>query len=481
MQLNLRKQPTIFVSLITVGILIVVAVLTSNTVFFSTENNASLEPAIPSENLCGPLSLLEVCRLYGIEASVEELALLSEMERRGTSLQGLFEASRQKGLQPVPLRLTVDELAKRGSPAILHVNEDHFFVVKKIEGDNVYILDPPKKPYIIAKQRLSEMWEGAALCFERPLTNYSDASILGPEELVRDIGAIRLQDTVIQTFHIANLTNSPYTVSSIDSSCACSTASLQVGTIIPSKETKSVDMKVSLSEKSSRFEESMKIYVNDSEKPRYVLTLRGIVKQPLRLSPQVLYAGKIARTESVERQVSLIAGDDQTVRISSIETSTPAIVVKPVYREQNSDQITLGITVSAALLENSLSNILDEKITIYTDDPETPMLELPVQGMILDAISCVPNSIFFGVVPKGQSTSKTAEILVRTPNIKVVNAQSDSPLVHVDLKPSLNRAKYTITAMLRDTAPGGVLKTTVRFLTEPQTHSLEIPVYALVK
>ena len=211
------------------------------------------------------------------------------------------------------------------------------------------------------------------------------------------------------------------------------------------------------------------------------MTLRGVVKQPLRLSPQVLYADKIARTESVERQVSLVAREDQTVRISSIETSTPAIAVKPIYNEHDERQVTLHITVSTALMENSLSNILDEKITIYTDDPETPMLELPIQGMILDAVSCVPNSIFFGVVPKGQSTSKTAEILVRTPNIKVVNAQSDSPLVHVDLKPSLNRAKYAITAMLLDTAPSGVLKTTVRFLTEPQTHSLEIPVYALVK
>ena len=59
MQLNLRKQSAIFVSLSAVGILIVVAVLTSNTVFVSTENNTGLEATTLTENLCGPLSLLE--------------------------------------------------------------------------------------------------------------------------------------------------------------------------------------------------------------------------------------------------------------------------------------------------------------------------------------------------------------------------------------------------------------------------------------
>ena len=473
---------TVFAScIIAIGFLAIIWVMFLNTSTKTVKNSASRSKTIDTKHLCGPLSLLEVCQLYGIKANVKELSVLSKTEARGTSFQGLFEASQQKGLQPIALRLTVDELAQRESPAILHVNENHFFVVKKIERDDVHILDPPKKPYIISRNRLAEMWKGKSLCFEKPIPDYHGISILGPEELIYDIGTVQLQDAVIQTFHIANLTNSPYTVSRIDSSCTCSTASLQIGTIIPSKVTKSVAMKISLSETSSQFEESMKIYVDDSEKPRYILTLRGIVKPPLRLSPRTIYVGKIARMEIVERQATLIAGEGRTVRISSIETSTPAIAVKPLNSEQNTNQIILHIIVSGTLLESSVSNIFDENITVYTDDLEQPRLELPVQGMILDSISCVPNSIFFGVVPKEQSTSKSAEIIVRIPSIKLADAESNSPLLRVDLKPTLDRTKYMITAMLLETAPSGVLKTTINILTEPPTHSLEIPVYALIK
>lgn len=468
-------------SIFAIGILIVIAFFPSNTEPVATENSTDLEFTVPTENLCGPLSLLEICQFYGIKANVKELAVLSKTQEHGSSLEGLFEASQHKELQPIALHTTIDELTERASPAILHVNENHFFVVQKIEGDNVYILDPPKKPYIISKKRLSEMWKGTALCFERPLPNSRNVSVLDTEELIYDIGTIQSQDTVIQTFHLTNPENTPYTVSNIGHSCSCSTTLLQIGTIIPSKETTLVDMKVNLSGKSNRFEESMKIYINNSEKPRYILTIQGIVKQPLRLSPQIIYTGKITRTDTIGREAILIASKDQTVRITSIETSTPAITVKTINEEQKSNQVTLHITVYCSLLEDVRSNILNEKITIYTDDLETSKLELPVQGMILDDISCVPHSILFGVVAKGQSVSKSVKILVRNPNIKLVNAQSHSQLVSVNLNPSTDQTKYEITATLLETAPSGVLKTTIKFFTEPHIQTLTIPVYALVK
>ncbi|MDE0186957.1 MAG: cysteine peptidase family C39 domain-containing protein [Candidatus Poribacteria bacterium] len=482
MQSILWKLSVVLLFVFAMGVLILARFLPSNTGTITKASNTALTPETPTENLCGPLSLLEVCQLYRIEADVEELTVLSKTEARGTSLEGIFEASQRKGLQPVALHTTIDELAKRAGPVILHVNGNHFFVVEKIEGADVHILDPPKKPYIISKKRLSDMWEGTALCFEKPLPNSPDSLVSGVEELIYDIGTIQFQETVVEkTFHLTNFANVSYTVSNIDSSCLCSTTLLQIGTVIRSKETKLVDMRVSLSEKSSRFEESMKIYVNDSKEPRYILTIRGTVKLPLRLSPKILYAGKFARTETIERQATLIGLENQNVQITSIETSSPAIAVEPIYDGQNSNHVTLHIAVSGLLLENSESNTLDEMITIYTNIAEKPELELPVQGLILDAISCVPNTIFFGVIDKGQSTSKTAKILVRVPSTKLVNARSHSEWLHVDLKSLADQTKYEMTVTLLPATPSGALKTNVEIFAEPHTQPLEIPVYAMVK
>jgi len=477
MKMSLWKLIALLFSvLFSIGLLVMIRILPPHI------SSVPPESVIPTENLCGPLSLLEVCRLYGVEASVEELAALSKTEAHGTSLEGLFEASQKKSLQPIALHMTVDELVKRIGPAILHVNDNHFWVVQKIEGDDVYILDPPRKPYIISKNRLSKMWDGNALCFEKPLPNLSDMSVQEQQEFIYDMGTIPIQYKVAHTFPLYNPEKNFYKVSDIAGSCSCSTASLKVGTIIPPKQKKLVNMEVSLPGKSGLFEESMKIYINDSKKPRYILTIKGILRQPLQLSPSVLYIGKVAKTEIVQRQVALIIPEDQIVQITSIDVSTPAIAVKVINEKQKSGKIILNVTVFAASLKNVFGNVVDEKITIYTNAPDVQKLELPVQGMILDIISCIPDAVFFGAVSKGQSTSRQVKVLVRDPHLKLVSVQSRSQFISVDWKASTDSEKYEIIATLLSTAPSGTLKTTIDLLTEPpHTQPLQIPVYALVK
>src|SRR5205809_3393389 len=39
---------------------------------------------------CGPIALLAICRFYGVEARLDELATLSGVDRKGTSVAGLI-------------------------------------------------------------------------------------------------------------------------------------------------------------------------------------------------------------------------------------------------------------------------------------------------------------------------------------------------------------------------------------------------------
>ena len=55
--------------------------------------------------VCGPESLLTVCKLFGIPASIEELCRLSGQDETGTSMYGLWYAAKVKGLdcKEIPL------------------------------------------------------------------------------------------------------------------------------------------------------------------------------------------------------------------------------------------------------------------------------------------------------------------------------------------------------------------------------------------
>ena len=66
-----------------------------------------------SDALCGPQSLLLVCRNLGVEANLDELAGFSGLDQRaGTTLLGLKKAAEAKGLHAVGMKISAEELAK---------------------------------------------------------------------------------------------------------------------------------------------------------------------------------------------------------------------------------------------------------------------------------------------------------------------------------------------------------------------------------
>jgi len=103
----------------------------------------SLSQTCPSI-LCGPQSLLVVCRCLGSNATLDELVSLSGYgERSGANPLGLRKAAEAKGLCAVGMKIGAEDLARLTIPAIAHQWGNHFVAVESGGPDALKVTDPP--------------------------------------------------------------------------------------------------------------------------------------------------------------------------------------------------------------------------------------------------------------------------------------------------------------------------------------------------
>ncbi len=92
---------------------------------------------------CGPASLRMICKWYGKDIPLYVLRERASITREGVSLLGISEAAESVGFRTTGVRLDFEALEKEVPlPAIIHWNQNHFIVVYKIKGNNVYVADP---------------------------------------------------------------------------------------------------------------------------------------------------------------------------------------------------------------------------------------------------------------------------------------------------------------------------------------------------
>jgi RHS repeat-associated protein len=110
---------------------------------------------------CGPAALEGLLAHNGIDASVDDLAELAGTDEAGTSMQGLIDAARAKGLPLKGVEAPTAEMLP--IPFIAYVNGNHFVLVKETSDARVLLADTNGENREQAKQDFMAMWDGKAL------------------------------------------------------------------------------------------------------------------------------------------------------------------------------------------------------------------------------------------------------------------------------------------------------------------------------
>lgn len=115
---------------------------------------------------CGPACLAMVSSFYGREHSINFLRSTTFITREGVSLLGISEAAKSIGFDTFSTKITIEELNEQNKllPAILHWNQNHFVVLKKISikrfsGKTYYhIADPAYGVIKLSEEKFLKSW-----------------------------------------------------------------------------------------------------------------------------------------------------------------------------------------------------------------------------------------------------------------------------------------------------------------------------------
>jgi hypothetical protein len=96
----------------------------------------------PSRTDCGPRALLVLCEEAHVPATLPELARLCGTTERGTTLEGLCQGARAKGLRALGARVDAPFLERHRPQGISWVDGDHFVAFGPAERGAFWALDP---------------------------------------------------------------------------------------------------------------------------------------------------------------------------------------------------------------------------------------------------------------------------------------------------------------------------------------------------
>lgn len=144
--------------------------------FNITENETNSTPELNTTGIvmqttnytCGPAALATVLNNMGINVTEQELATLAGTDENGTTMYGLVQAAKAKGLNAVGMKLSVNELKKNNIVFLTIDGTTHYSVVREVTNESVYLADPSLGNIEMTREKFSEAYSGNALVISDP-------------------------------------------------------------------------------------------------------------------------------------------------------------------------------------------------------------------------------------------------------------------------------------------------------------------------
>jgi ATP-binding cassette subfamily B protein len=108
---------------------------------------------------CGPTCLRMIAKHYGRNYSLQFLRARAFLGREGVSLLGISSAAEEIGFRTLGIKLPFEKFINEAPvPNIVHWNQNHFVVVYKIQGKNVFVADPANGLLKYTQEEFRKSW-----------------------------------------------------------------------------------------------------------------------------------------------------------------------------------------------------------------------------------------------------------------------------------------------------------------------------------
>ena len=474
--------PLAITLLVTIGVVFYISTSEdgSNSVASSDVYTQSQGILLIGVNDCGPVALDNACKMYGIPSTPAKLATLAGTNVQGTTMQGLYEAAIKKGMTAKRHDgIDIDHLKQIKMPVIAYVNRNHFFLISQIVDDRLRILDSRKAPYWLSVSEFSKMWHGGHL-LSLGIDGISGAEAKEPRiqfaEYLYDFGESHQKAEISRAYLYQNVGNAPLVVKRVESSCECITSFAEAQTVMPGEKG---TLKISYSPTRGGFQtQPIEVYSNDPRRPVTVLTVMGFIKAAPRAKPSRLAITNYPNHEGIVERKILVTGSRE-IEIQRIATSGRGITTE--FRNPNQKIGDWHATVLVSV-DTSAPRTPGEKLIIYTNDPVSPKITVPIMFRSAQPLTISPSRVLFGVVSPGEAAARKVSLIDNTGGaIQILDAKPQSPMLSTELIDLKADNQYQLVVKIEPDGTESTLNSAVVITTNrPDSEEISIPVFAVI-
>ena len=443
-----------------------------------------------SDPLCGPKSLLLICTKLGVAADLDELAQLAEATETGTTLAGLHKAAAQKGLQAVGIKIGVGGLSEWSGLAICHLWGDHFVVVESDGAGAISVTDSSSQEgqQKVPLDDFKAAYSGFALLLSRqPITPPGmDAAVpdVRFESYFHDLGSVEEGSQTDRVLMFRNAGEQELIISQVRPSCTCLEVESLSERVAPGGQGRIV---LSFDATGLRGGQMYHLFVesNDPVSPLAVVEVVALVRpSSLLVSTRRIHFGEVDARSGASRELYVKDPGDESLEIVDVVTESPNLGVVLGGKAVSRPEVEEPVFPVQVTLEPGLPvGPFEGAITIVSNHPKEPRLEIPVVATVKGDIEVSSEALFLGFAQEGQILSKPVTLRACSPRAFAIESVCTSPdLFSVEISPKAGGREYVATVSLKETAPAGLIKGEVEFHTDsPLQPTVTVPVSAFVQ
>ena len=234
-----------------------------------------------------------------------------------------------------------------------------------------------------------------------------------------EFGTVARGSTAQFRFQVKNIYEEDAHISSVRSSCGCTTASVtrpdlktfETGEVVADFNTRDF-----LGHKTATITVTF-----DKPFPAEVqLQVAGTIQSDVVLQPGALHLGTVDVGKSVEQKLRVDYLGNENWRIVDVKTLDPHFEVEitelPRTPQKTSYELTVRLTPDAPV------GYIKDQLILVTNNPRAAELPVDLEGRVVSDITISPSQLFIGVVQPGQKVTKKLVVRGKKP-FRIVDVQ----------------------------------------------------------
>ncbi len=433
------------------------------------------------EAMCGPICLQEICKIMGMDVSAEKIAQLSGTTVNGTSFKGLVDAAHSLGLKAYGLKTNINTLSSFERSVILHVQPNHFIVIKNLPDKKLQIFDPRSitRDRIGALKDIEKIWKGYVLVIEPTRSNISNQPAIAIRNPVFDFGFASQETVIKHDFIVDNIGQKSLEIQDVSENCSCTVTNLKNSQIPPGGYT-IIRVQFNTQRKRGRLTFRLGVQSNDPDDHVTYITITGIIAGAILISPNVVYIEPVSE-QIINKTLEVYDPGHGKLRVKKVITSSPKIKARILSKSQH-EASELAALIQVTIKSGFPIGPIKEKVTIYTNDTKYPIVEVQIKGEAKGNLVLFPRQFFYGTLHIGQQIARelTIEYLGQK-KFQISKIETNNPNVFLSISEIEQGRRYNLKSKFIAPNDVGVSQGSVKIYTNDGLQPvLEIPIYAIV-